>query len=345
MPRKYTAILMAIFMASCVLTTRAQEEEKPTAKAITFTKKAPVAGDFFGSSQKNTSENSTEMTRDGESQEPRKMTTKSDVTKEVTILATNKEGAVTKAQVMYKKIAQERPSFGGQGRGRRGRGGEDAAPRAQMTDLEGQTFVLDFSGETPKVTNPAGEAAAENLAKLVLRQESKDNKFTGWGTNMIDVLGKNKVTVGESITLDKNRLGMLVRSRQGGRRMGGRRGGRGGNRRGGEGAAAEAAPETMKATLTLKGTKKVFGVECGEFELVMNDSSSSDNERMTRDSKQKSTGTVLIGINNGWLYSLSVDGTQSSSMSMSRGDTEMEIETSGTSKTTKTIVYSKKKLQ
>ncbi len=77
----------------------------------------------------------------------------------------------------------------------------------------------------------------------------------------------------------------------------------------------------MKATLTLKGTKNVFGVECAEFELSMTDSSSTDNERMSRESSNKMSGTVLIGIDNGWLYSAKIDGSNSSSMSGSMRET------------------------
>ena len=82
----------------------------------------------------------------------------------------------------------------------------------------------------------------------------------------------------------------------------------------------------MKASLTLKGTKKVFGVECAEFELKVTDNSSMDNERMSRESKSSTTGTVLIGVDNGWLYSVKVNGSSSSSMSGSMRDSEFEME-------------------
>ncbi len=345
MSRSQILTFTIALVAFCIVPLVAQENDVPK-KTVTFEKAKPSTGDFFGASNKTSSAQTTEMTRNGESREPRTSKRTTSINREVTILLSEKD-TVKKAQVFYKEAKSSRPSGGRRrGRGRPGGGGEGQPERAKLSDLEGQTFILDFSGATPKVTNAKGEAVAENVAKLVLRRESKDGKFAGWGSDMIAVLGKNQIAVGEVITLDRKRATLLVgnqaRSRFG-MRSGRRRGGRGGETK--PANTEESKPETIKATLTLKGIKTVFGVECGEFALSITDDTSIEQETMSVDSQSKLTGTVLIGVKNGWLYSLKVEGSNSSSMSMARGEMEMEVDTVGTTSVSKTVVYSKKKLE
>ncbi len=340
MPRVLPPIILAIFVVTCLAPLSAQEKKET--KTITFTKKAPSAGDFFGFLSKSESSSTREVTRNGEIDEPRKSLATTTINRVVTILAT-KAGVVTKARVIYKKAAQVRPSFGNRRGGRRRSGGEGAGQRASLSDLDGLTFNLDFSGAAPKVTNEKGEAVSESVAKLVLRRESKDGKFTGWGPDMMTVLGKSKVAIGETITLDKKRFGLLASA---GQRFRGSRMGRGRRRRGGEAPTnAGKQPETLKASMILRGTKTVFGVECAEFEVLMEDQSSMESERMSRESSAKKTGTVLIGISNGWLYSSKFEGNNSSSMSGSRQDSDLEMESTTISKSSKQITYAKKKLE
>ncbi|MCA9322341.1 MAG: hypothetical protein KDB53_16485 [Planctomycetes bacterium] len=260
------ASLVAILMLA-----GAVSAQEAATKAMRFTWKCPQKGDALGSHETGHIALDIDVSMDGQILDQSQQTQEIENKKRSEILAAEAT-KVTKVKVSYDQIVHDIEGQGSLA--------EDAAA------ILGKSFVVDFSGEAPSVSNEAGEAASEAQKKLVLERESQDGAYTGWGPDFRKILPDRPIAIGETFTVTgADAAGFLP----------------------GRDADFDPSESKLSVEMTLVDTKKMLGTECGVFDvaIVMSGVTSQD-DAMTVELKPK--GQFLLGTSNMWVYKMTMEG-------------------------------------
>ena len=335
-----TTVLAVLVALLLVPLAAAQDGAAAEGKSITLKRAKPGTGDAAGQLVKSTMRSTMNMSMNGEARPTVETGRETTLRKKSEIVAADAK-AVQKVKVTYMEMTTEvdvPEEFGGggerQGRRRRGRGGEEIA---SDEELVGNTYVIDFSGDTPTVRDEQGAEVDSAVSSLVIRYESRDGGYGGWGPPVHEAIPEGEMKIGHRLTLNRDKVGALLDGVIG--------------RRGNMSDVGEHA-----SSLTLTGTTKVLGVECAVFDLKLKSSTTGNEEppadeegggrrrrRPRGPSESEITGQVVVGLDDMWLYKVTLDGSMKSSMSMSRGERSFERSSESTMKIAVSSLYMKKK--
>jgi hypothetical protein len=324
---KATLSLAALFALSTLL----------SAQSLNFKSKAPAVGSALYEATRSASRSSTEISMDGESQGG--ATSASTWTmRGYTALAIDGE-RITKMRVQYRRFERESKSDmegltrGAGRRGRRQPAGEDAP--VAPTELVGQSYEIDLSGDSPKVTLVGGGEVEGSVAATVLRLEAPRGNFAAWESSTLTALAGKSLAIGESIALEGEAARRVIglRARRGGGGRGGRQGG------GGQGGgAARPAPQTV-ARLTLVEKIEVLGRSAGRFELEVTITpaprgNGQGGGRGGRGGTREPTvyrGEIIVGTDGLGLHRLRIVTSSEMDRTRERGETSIRIRRSSRS--------------
>lgn len=159
-----------------------------------------------------------------------------------------------------------------------------------LTALVGKTYRVDVSGATPAISMADGEAASPSDVEALRSVVIGGGKLKGLGAEMTDLVPAGEMTVGHVIKFDGNAFKNLFdfgADDDGGLPM-----------------------EMITGTLTLRGTRRVLGAECGVFEIVV----TIDGKMAVPGLPDEATlsgapkGEVLIGLKDRRIYRTDVKG-------------------------------------
>lgn len=336
-------VLAAVIAFAIAPSGVAQEGAASEGKTVTFKRKVPAAGDAAGQMVKSSMRSTMNMSMNGEARPTVETGRETTMRKKTEILAADGK-AVNKVKVNFMEMTTEvemSEEFGGggdrSGRRRRGRDGEEIA---SDDEIAGNTYVVDLSGEKPVVRDEQGAEVDAAVSSLVLRYETREGKYSGWGPPLHEVIPAGEMKIGHRMDLTTDQAAALLSGVVGGRRRGQDVG-------------------EHSHSLTLTGTTKVLGVECAVFDLSMKTTTTGKEEPPAQDgegeggrrrrrrprgpSESEMTGQMVVGLENTWLYKLQMDGSMKSSMSMSRGERSFERSSESTMKFSASSLYMNQK--
>ncbi len=246
----------------------AQEKIKFTKKELTKGSKVTIA--------RNTSNIMAQaFEMNGQTQRMKTSSVSKDV-KIFTVIAANSKG-VTEAHVEFKTFENTNKMEGGMG----GMGGNNE----ETSLLTGKTYKLKIAGGNLVAKTSEGEdVSADELAAL--KKELKGQMAGGVlfdpHQKMDQIIGQREVAVGEVIKIEKNLANKIF-------------------------GAEDSGKNIKSITMTLRGRKKVFGVDCAVFDIKV-DIDTSEMTRKGLDVTTDISGDYVVGIENLWSYSAKVAG-------------------------------------
>ncbi|MEE9394349.1 MAG: hypothetical protein V3W41_17775 [Planctomycetota bacterium] len=314
---KFMSSLAVFALAMAPALAQESAPAKEEVKSVTFKSKGLAVNDKVVVTGKSSMSQTMKVESDGQVLMENKSSTESNI-RSTCVVKAAKEGKPTKVSIVFNKIEieEEDPMAEMQG---------VESKSAKVQALDGKSFLLNLSAAPIAVTDLKGEEVPESEAKTVReRLVSKSGKFIGFGPDVSKAIPDGAMKIGTKIELTPyliaDILGMTDDDQIGDPK------------------------EFISGSMTLTGTRKVLGHECGVFEVKMKLDGSPETEGGPElQIKGSPTGELLVGLENKWVYRADAKGDINFTGEMEQGEMIIELDGSAKIKSNTVSIFSKDK--
>ncbi len=314
-------IVTAFAMISVLTVGLFAQEAKTKPETIKFTAKKVASGDTVikGATSNTKLVMKMSMGEMGEQEMNQAMDAKE--TKTVTILEA-KNGKITKFKVAYKSVVSTVKMESGMFPEPME---EDAV---SQFDLNGNTFTFTIADGAVTVKDAEGDAVEGARGEYLKNAEAPEGKCSAWNPDATTIFEKREFTVGETVVIPQERATAMVPNQK-----------------------MLGDDIKVKVTATLRSKKKVFGVECGVFDMVVNIEGAPQMPggggmgAADAELTMKLTGTMTVGVDNMWVYASKMNGPIVIDAEVEAQEMAITISGKGDVKIDVLNVYSKAKIE